>query len=153
MYNILKSFWIKLVFQKSTGEDATEHMDSAINLVRITLSVFSVSYNVYLYIIYNSMFRHEFRKRLCRCLRKVGPEDDNSIQSYSATAPSMRVANTQGKNPSTMPLTSKDGVSSCKNNATGLSNVIEGQSSKTEKSGKSVKSNGNLFIASISETV
>ena len=66
-----------------TGKDDSSELDGAMNLLRITLSVFSTSYNTILYIIYNDNFRKGFKKLLCCCLKT--PHEDLNDQTVVAT--------------------------------------------------------------------
>lgn len=52
-------------FQKVRKTDNSSTYSSGIIVLRIFLALFSVSYNTYLYIIFNPMFRQGFKNILC----------------------------------------------------------------------------------------
>ena len=56
--------------QKTTGKDDSSESDSVLNKFRLTLTVFSTSYNVVLYVKYNEAFRTCFKNLVCHvCLK------------------------------------------------------------------------------------
>lgn len=64
------------MFQKITGQDSTGDQTSPMNLLKLSLSIFSVTYNVYLYVAYTASFKAALKNLLCPCLTrsKVAPE-------------------------------------------------------------------------------
>ena len=58
------------LLQSVTGNDGSENVNSAFNLLQITLAAFSTSYNVILYVIFNTSFRNAF-KQLLMCWKKT----------------------------------------------------------------------------------
>ena len=68
------------IFQKITGADDATESDGAIALILISLSTFSVSYNTFLYVSYNTGFREGF-KQLFRfqCLRSSNEQSVNTV--------------------------------------------------------------------------
>ena len=61
-----------------TGSDDSAESAGPVSLLRIALSVFSVSYNPVLYTLYNQNFRDGFRELLC-CKKA------NQIEPFTAT--------------------------------------------------------------------
>ena len=67
---ITKSFFF--ILQKVTDKDDSTEFNGPLNKFRITLTVFSTSYNSVLYLMYNESFRTGFKNLLtCRCLQML----------------------------------------------------------------------------------
>ncbi|XP_041364848.1 substance-P receptor-like [Gigantopelta aegis] len=68
-------YFALLVIAKVVGLDDVNQSGQPVNLIRIALSAFSAVYNVFLYVIYNSQFREEFKAILSyvKCSRNITP--------------------------------------------------------------------------------
>ncbi|KAI0232681.1 hypothetical protein LSAT2_017018, partial [Lamellibrachia satsuma] len=61
-------YFVLLVGTKMTGQSNSAEADSGFVFVQLTLAVFSTSYNIVLYLIYNAEFRKSFHNIFC-CVR------------------------------------------------------------------------------------
>ncbi|XP_013418446.1 RYamide receptor [Lingula anatina] len=70
-------YFVLLIIGKLTDADESDNLGGAVNMVRITLSVFSVCYNVVLYLFFNTQFRNGLMKILCCCKRNGNPHSES----------------------------------------------------------------------------
>ncbi|KAI0231009.1 hypothetical protein LSAT2_018627, partial [Lamellibrachia satsuma] len=85
-------YFVLLVGAKMTGQSSSAEGASGFVLVQLTLAVFSTSYNIVIYLIYNTEFRRSFLGIFC-CVRPTtvhpslsGPAGNTNIATVSVDA-------------------------------------------------------------------